>query len=771
MAEARNKGRAARPKSGESKTSVKGAVKPKGTRKAADSSRPAKPKPKASARPAGRPDRRPPKAGTNRPDERRFQVNQRPERTGPPELLAPAGSKASWAAAVEAGADAVYLGLNDFSARAYADNFSLAELSSIIRQSHQAGVKIYLALNALIKEGELEQAWKLLATSASFGPDALIIQDMGLALLAARHFPDLPRHASTLTAVHSLPGLIMLEKAGFSRAVLARELAFDEVAALSAHSPIEVEVFNHGALCFSFSGLCLMSSFLGGRSALRGACTQPCRRTYQRGGQKGAFFSTTDLSTAPYFNELRRLPISCFKIEGRMKGPDYVSRVVRAYRMLLDAPDADWPYALVEAENLLTEAPGRRTTGGPLAAEIEGALAPLNATTSGIKLGFMEPEGPERGRVTLERPVRVDDRLRLQSRAGEESAGFNLKTIILDGREADFAPAGRQVVLGGPKLPDQKGMLFKVSSGSEEKAFLASPLVKAVKEEAKRIKLPPPKPMPAELKHRGPSRPAGTELGRLGYWVWLEKAEDMRELGGFEARKIILPLSVPNVRHVRHNRRRLKNELSKIVWSLPPLIFHRRQTLLNQELAGLMAGGAREFMVSNLAQINMIQRAGQEASGLKIWGDHRLGFLNHMAEEALTALGLTGLTLSSEADADTFQRLWRAPSAGQRLIYLYGRPALFTARFPLDSRQIPVISPKGEKFRISREGEEIIVVAERPVFMAPLLKMPPLPGGAGLILDLRQESHIGNKLREMKKALSSGGSGPGSSFNFKRILI
>jgi putative protease len=702
----------------------------------------------------------------------------RPREQKPVELLAPAGSKASWAAAVEAGADAVYLGLNNFSARAYADNFSLAELASVIRQSHEAGVRVYLALNSLIKEGELETAWKLLATSASFGPDALILQDLGLARLAARHFPELPRHASTLTAVHSLPGLIMLEKAGFSRAVLARELAFDEVSALASLSPIELEVFNHGALCFSFSGLCQMSSFLGGRSALRGACTQPCRRVYQRGGQKGAFFSTTDLSTAPYFDELRRLPLASFKIEGRMKGPDYVSRVVRAYRILLDAPDADWPYALADAENLLSEAPGRRTTGGPLAASIEGALAPLNATTSGIKLGFMEPAGPGLGRLTLERAVRVDDRLRLQVKAGEESAGFNLKSITVDGRDVDFALAGQEALLGGPNLPDQKGFLFKVSSGSEEKAFLASPLVKAVKEEAKKIKLPLPKALPAELKPRGQNRaprPAASGAQRGGaapaLWVWLEKAEDLRELANFEARRIILPLTVPNVRHLRHHKRHLKNELSRLVWSLPPLIFHRRQNVLNQELGGLIEGGAREFLVSNIAQINMIQRAGKEASGLKIWGDHRLGFLNHLAEEALAELGLCGLTLSPEADADTFQRLWKSPGSAQRLLYLYGHPALFTARYPLETRQIPVVSPKGEKFRVSREGEETIVVAERPVFMGPLLKMPPLPNGAGFILDLRQEPHLGPKLRELKKALSGGGSGPGSSFNFKRTLL
>ena len=691
----------------------------------------------------------------------------RPERR---ELMAPAGSKASWAAAVEAGADAVYLGLNDFSARTYADNFSLAEFAAVVQESHRVGVRVYLAINSLIKEKELPQAFRLLATCAEFEPDAFIIQDLGLAALAAKHFPQIERHASTLTAVHSLPGLVTLQKAGFSRAVLARELAFDEVEALSTHSPIDVEIFVHGALCFSFSGLCLMSSFLGGRSALRGGCTQPCRRTYQRGGKRGAFFSTTDLQTAQYFNELRQLPISAFKIEGRMKGPDYVSRVVRAYRILLDAPDHDWPYALADAENLLAEAPGRATTGGPLAAKIEGALAPLSATTSGIKLGFMEALGQGRGKITLERPVQVDDRLRLQVRPGEESPGFNLKTITLAGKEISEAQAGQEVVLGGPNLPDSKGFLFKVSSGREEKEALASPLVKAVKETAKKIKLPTPKNLPAEFK-RGHVKGAAVEMSRLGFWLWLNRAEDMRDLIGFEARKIILPLTIPNVRHVRHNKRHLKNEIGKLVWSLPPLIFHRQQAILMQELKKLIENGARDFLVSNIGQINMVQRAAGEETRVAIWGDHRLGALNHLAEAAAYEMGLTGVTLSLEADNETFGDIWKHNPPGFRLLYLYGRPALFTARFPLDNRQNVIVSPKGEKFKLSLEGDETIILADKPVFMPQLMKMPPLPGGAGLIIDLRSEARPGEKAKELKRAISGSRLGMGSSFNFKRTLL
>ena len=466
--------------------------------------------------------------------------------------------------------------------------------------------------------------------------------------------------------------------------------------------------------------------------------------------------------------------------------------------MLMDAPEAEWPYALVEAENILSEVPSRRTTGGPLAAEVEGALAPLSATTSGLKLGWMEPEGPGRGRITMEKPVEVNDRLRLQPKAGEESAAFNLKSIQMKGQDADQAPAGAEAILGGPNLPDQKGFLFKVSSGNEERKFLASPLVKKVKDEAKNIKLPAPKAPPVELKpQKNAARQPGVELSRAGLWIWLEKAEDMRELAGFEAKKIILPMTVPNLKHVGHNRRHLKNELPKIVWSLPPLIFHQRQTLLMKEARKLIEGGAKDFLVSNLGQINILKRAakpptspggasvdaaapaGQRRStgqglscpAIKIWGDHRLGVLNHLSEKVLIDLGLTGIALSLEADADTYQALWKSPAAGQRLLYLYGHPALFTARYPLDGRKQAIVSPKGEKFYLGLEGDQTIVTSEKPVFMAQLLKMTNLPGAAGLIIDLRQEARPGQKLRELKKALAGGRLGSGSSFNFKRSLI
>lgn len=196
------------------------------------------------------------------------------------ELLAPAGTVETFFAALENGADAVYLGLKAFSARAYAANFTLAQVSSLAQVSRQRGCKLYVALNALVKEEERPELMETLGALQEIGPDALIIQDLGVYYLVRQHYPALPVHASTLLTIHNSLGVAQAAAMGFKRVVLARELTLSELAAIRRQTRLELEVFIHGALCYSFSGLCLFSSYLGGRAATRGRCTQPCRRLY-----------------------------------------------------------------------------------------------------------------------------------------------------------------------------------------------------------------------------------------------------------------------------------------------------------------------------------------------------------------------------------------------------------------------------------------------------------------------------------------------------------
>ena len=198
-----------------------------------------------------------------------------------PELLSPAGDFDCLKAAVQNGADAVYLGASAFSARASATNFDLNTLKDAILYAHLRGVKIHLALNTLLKEDEFEDAVSLAKAAYELGVDAIIVQDLGLASFLINNFKNLPIHGSTQMTIHNLAGVKELEKLGFSRVVLSRELNLDEIKHIVQNSKIEIEAFVHGALCISYSGECLFSSMVGGRSGNRGKCAQPCRLPYE----------------------------------------------------------------------------------------------------------------------------------------------------------------------------------------------------------------------------------------------------------------------------------------------------------------------------------------------------------------------------------------------------------------------------------------------------------------------------------------------------------
>ena len=383
---------------------------------------------------------------------------------------------------MEAGADAVYMGLKGFSARAFAANFSLAELAEVTALSHEKGTKIFLAFNALAKEEELPEAARLLESLAEIGPDALILQDMGLFHLIRKEFPQFEVHASTLTAVHNLPGLKVLAGMGFDRAVLARELTIGEAGRLAERSPIPVEIFIHGALCYSFSGLCLMSGFLGGKGSLRGACTQPCRRRYSAGKKRGYFFSPTDLEAVDVMRRIRSLPFSALKIEGRMKGPEYVTRVVQAYRLMLDAPDADLEKAAEEAVELLDASLGRqRSSGFLMTPGGEGALAPHSAATSGLYVGRIADGNESGGRLELKEALKVGDRVRVQFKKDDERRAFTIKQMDLEGESVELAESDSEIFLHAPEALSPGDLVFKVDTAKGEKDALQTDLVRAVR--------------------------------------------------------------------------------------------------------------------------------------------------------------------------------------------------------------------------------------------------------------------------------------------------
>lgn len=258
------------------------------------------------------------------------------------ELLSPVGDFECLKAAVQNGADAVYLGASSFSARAKAKNFDSESLLEAIKYAKLRNVAVHLALNTLIKNDEFEEAVNLAISAYNLGVDAIIIQDLGLATYLLENYPEIPLHASTQMTVHNLEGVKQLEKMGFKRVVLSRELSLEDIKYIRENaSTIELEVFVHGALCISYSGQCLLSSMIGGRSGNRGLCAQPCRLPYElyendKILDKGYLLSPRDNCGIEYLPELIKLGINSFKIEGRMKTPYYVGVVTKIYRKYID---------------------------------------------------------------------------------------------------------------------------------------------------------------------------------------------------------------------------------------------------------------------------------------------------------------------------------------------------------------------------------------------------------------------------------------------------
>jgi putative protease len=274
-----------------------------------------------------------------------------------PELLLPAGSPEAFIAALEGGADAVYLGLQNFNARGRAKNFQITNLPALVKTAASYKAKIYLTLNTLIKNNELTKLLEYLTILQDYSPAAIIIQDWGVYYFLQKYFPRLNIHASTQMGNHNSLDCQYAYRQHFQRVILARELSLAELTTIAEQSQIELEIFAHGALCYSFSGSCLFSSWAGGMSANRGQCKQPCRHQFVAENTAERWFSMKDFELIGYLPELTKLGIKAVKIEGRMRSADYVNTVARAYRMALDYPER-----LAEAKQMLLEDGGRDKT-------------------------------------------------------------------------------------------------------------------------------------------------------------------------------------------------------------------------------------------------------------------------------------------------------------------------------------------------------------------------------------------------------------------------
>jgi len=372
------------------------------------------------------------------------------------ELLAPAGSLAALKAAVENGADAVYIGGSQFSARQKADNFTREQMAEGIAYAHARGCKVHVAVNTLVNNEEIGNLVEYGYQLAELGVDAVIVQDLGAAHILKETLPQLALHASTQMAVHNTPGVQMLEREGFERVVLARETSFESIKSIKEQTDVELEVFVHGALCVAYSGQCLLSSMIGGRSGNRGLCAQPCRMPYQLVGADGTEFenadgpyllSTRDLNMLHHLSDLIASGVSSLKIEGRMKRPEYVATVVRHYRQAIDAyynhkkPD----FKLADRE--ITQIFNRDfTTGYYYANQGRNLMSHTRPDNRGVLVADVLKTEQKKVWIQLKDSLSVGDGYLLYNGRGEEIAG-KVHELSIKGKSIESGYPGQIVML------------------------------------------------------------------------------------------------------------------------------------------------------------------------------------------------------------------------------------------------------------------------------------------------------------------------------------
>ena len=386
------------------------------------------------------------------------------------ELLSPVGNMDCMRAAVQNGADAVYFG-SGFSARAFASNFDGDDLKCAIEYAKLRGVQTHLTLNTLIKNDEFENAFSVAKMAYNYGIDAIIVQDLGLANLLINSFPNIAIHASTQLTAHNLDGVLSLQDMGFRRVVLSRELTLEEIEYITKNSNVEIETFIHGALCISYSGQCLFSSMVGGRSGNRGKCAQPCRLPFSLIDEKsskldsGYLLSTRDLCGLDFIPNLINAGVTSLKIEGRMKSPEYVATVTRIYRKYIDLAYSNEPY-IVEASDrkLLALAFNRGGfSNGHLSKDYNKNLVfKEKQNNCGLFLGTIEKYNAKKGLITFKcaEILHIGDSIATQN----EQGSYKISELMLKNTNIKESKCGDVVTIGRMKGNIKPGdKLYKIS--------------------------------------------------------------------------------------------------------------------------------------------------------------------------------------------------------------------------------------------------------------------------------------------------------------------
>ncbi len=665
------------------------------------------------------------------------------------ELLAPAGNTTNFLAAMDSGADAVYVGAPAMNARNLARDLSMEEIFAMVDYCHNHDKKIYLAANSLLREQDLSQTIETLALLESFATDGLIVQDLGLVRLIRTYFPDIVLHASTLLAANNSMTMHGLASLGFERVVLARELTLKEIETISKNTDLEIEVFVHGAMCFSYSGLCLFSSFLGGKSGLRGKCVQPCRRQYKYGEKKNTkgkyLFSMNDLSALEAVPELKRIGVSSLKIEGRLRTENYVSHIVQAYRLLMDVPSTEFPKALVEAEKLVSYAMGRSTSSGYFfSPQPKEAITAYHSGNMGEYLGRLGAPKAYKGilfsKLGLRESLATGDRIRLHAEPSGERIAFTVKTMRCENLPVTKGEKQDRVQLQVPEwefLYRSKHIdVYKVdvsSTSTSNANILLDPKScrKAVQSRTSthrnriaEILDEVVKPLSSEelpgTMHR--KQKNGGKV-QLDIWLRLDSAQTLLHKLPFSVDRFLLLISKENLALSGKLKTYFGRRMRDLTWCLPPIVYESEQNQLGKQLRTLIRSGFRSFQLGHISQFTYF---GKERVFLA--ADYTVNILNSQTIQLLEEGGVEFAQLSVESDrtilAELVARLKKSPGQIKVGLTVYGAPALFTARLAPShfTYNKTVQSPKQEQFTLLKKNNVTLTVPVRPFSLLPYLQ-------------------------------------------------
>lgn len=653
-----------------------------------------------------------------------------------PELLLPVGNTEAFYAALKGGADAIFLGLRSFNARNRASNFTPWQLSAIVKEAHQNGVKVYITLNTVVRNHELPELINTIYILSQIKPDAVIVQDWGVYFLMKKYFPKLTIHASTQMANHNSVGANYSYKIGIERIVMARELTKTELAEIVKKSKAEIELFVHGALCYSFSGMCLFSSFLGGASANRGKCTQPCRRNYSQNESESYFFSLKDNQLIEHLPFIEKLGIDSLKIEGRIKSAEYVYQVASAYRLALDHPNER-----ERASHILQTDLGREKTDYFYGKHVGEAIT--QSANTGMYLGNVQSFSE--ATVTFKSNVELSGgcRLRIRSRQNDEQTVVKVDELTHKQDVYSFTTGAKQI-----NVDDEiylAGLRMKFPSKLNTNGIKIN----------ERIRFDRLAQIKSGIKHK--SKPAKPE-----YYLRIDSLGWLRKIRLEDYSAVILNFSKTELEEFNPQLPFIQKNKQRIYIELPKFIPEGDLKFFKNIIQQIVASGIINFSLSHLSQKDLLPAKAKFITNENVYA------FNDAAILFLKQEGAQRTVLPYENDIVNLAK--GTDKAGIIPVYFY--PHLFFSRMPVKAKKESWFKDKmGEKFRkVVRDGMTIIL-PEHPVSLTQYKSKLERYGFHRFLIDLSSTSPSKNTPKTILNRLKrSEQIQPSSNFNFKREL-